>query len=466
MSGTRPFRRVRHVHMIGIGGAGMSGIAEVLINLGFQVTGSDLQLSDVTKRLTGLGVKIHSGHSAENVLDADVVVYSSAVKPENVEIRTAMSAGIPQIPRSEMLAELMRLKVGIAISGTHGKTTTTSMIGAILQHAGLQPTLIVGGIVRALGSGVKMGSGDLLVVEADEFDRSFLKLRPTLAVITTIEPEHLDTYSDLATLQDAFVDFANRVPFYGSIVVCADEPNIQAILPRLKRPVVSYGIHELCDFRASRIEQRDRRIRFLLTERDGTERCCELEVPGTHNVLNALAAIAVASELDVSLETAAAALAEFNGVRRRFEIKGEYGGVVVVDDYAHHPTEVRTTLTTARGCWPGRRIVALFQPHLFSRTRDFAVEFGQALSEADIVLLADVYPSRERPISGVTSELIAQAIRAASDREIHAVGNQPSSEAVRSYTRSGDVLVIMGAGDITRVAQEIVTAGNAAEPTR
>jgi len=452
--------------MIGIGGAGMSGIAEVLLNLDFRVTGSDLQLSDVTERLTTLGATIFHGHSADNVHDADVVVYSSAVKPENVEIRTAMSMGIPQIPRSEMLAELMRLKVGIAISGTHGKTTTTSMVGAILQHAGLQPTLIVGGIVRALGSGVKMGSGDLLVVEADEFDRSFLKLRPTLAVITAIEPEHLDTYTDLAGLQDAFVDFANRVPFYGSIIVCSDEPNIQAILPRLKRPLVSYGIHEPCDFRASRIEQQDRSIRFFLTERDKTEQRCELQVPGIHNVLNALASIAIARELDVSWDAIIAALSEFNGVRRRFEIKGEHEGIVVVDDYAHHPTEVRTTLTTARACWPKRRIVAMFQPHLFSRTRDFAAEFGQSLSQADVVLLADIYPSRERPIPGVTSELIAQAIRSAGNCQVHLMGNQFSVDMIRSFMRTGDVLVVMGAGDITRIAQEFVTAGNAPETPR
>ncbi|MDD5087786.1 MAG: UDP-N-acetylmuramate--L-alanine ligase, partial [bacterium] len=323
MSQALPFRRVRHVHMIGIGGAGMSGIAEVLLNLGFRVTGSDLQISDITERLTQLGATIFSGHSAENVLNSDVVVYSSAVKPENVEIRAAMSAGIPQIARSEMLAELMRLKVGIAIAGTHGKTTTTSMVGAILQHAGLQPTLIVGGIVRALGSGVAMGRSDLLVVEADEFDRSFLKLRPTLAVITTIEPEHLDTYSDLAGLQDAFVDFANRVPFYGSIILCADEPNIQAILPRLKRPVVSYGIHESCDFRASHIEPHGRHMRFLLTERHGAERSCELQVPGTHNVLNALAAIAIARELGVGIVAIRRALARFEGVGRRCESHGE-----------------------------------------------------------------------------------------------------------------------------------------------
>ncbi|MBU0509207.1 UDP-N-acetylmuramate--L-alanine ligase [bacterium] len=460
MSGLRPFRRVRQVHMIGIGGAGMSGIAEVLLNLGFVVTGSDLQLSEVTERLQRLGARIAKGHSSDNVAGADVVVYSSAVKPENVEIRTARSQGIPQIPRSEMLAELMRLKVGVAISGTHGKTTTTSMIGAILQRAERNPTLIVGGIVRALGSGVKMGSGELLVVEADEFDRSFLKLNPTIAAITTIEPEHLDTYTDLPNLQDAFVEFANHVPFYGAVVVCADEPNIQAILPRIKRPIVSYGFGKACEIRALDVEQMGYRTRFQFTMFDDTQRECELQVPGRHNVLNALAAVAIAYELDVSFDVTCAALAEFTGVHRRFEIKGEARGVIVVDDYAHHPTEVRSTLTTARRCWPEKRIVALFQPHLFTRTRDFAREFGIALSEADVILIADIYPARERPIPGITAELIAKSIERG---DVHLVGPQPSARKILEHTQPGDVLIVMGAGDITRTAQEIMTLNDASK---
>jgi len=376
MTASKLFRRVRRVHMVGIAGAGMSGIAEVLLNMGFAVSGSDLQLSDVTERLSALGARITEGHSPEHIENADVVVYSSAVRPENVEIRAAHEKHLPTIPRSEMLAELMRLKVGIAVSGTHGKTTTTSMIGAILQRADLNPTLIVGGIVRSLQSGVKMGTGELLVVEADEFDRSFLKLTPTMAVITTIEPEHLDTYTDLAGVQDAFVEFANKVPFYGSVIVCGDEPNIGAILPRLKRPIVSYGLGGACDFCAGNISSSEHHTRFQVRRGERLSGEIELQVPGRHNVLNALAAIAVASELDVPMEVSRAALAEFSGVRRRFEIKGEAGGVIIVDDYAHHPTEVENTLRTARTCWPDRRIVALFQPHLFTRTRDFAADFG------------------------------------------------------------------------------------------
>lgn len=455
MSSPFLFRRVRHIHMVGIAGAGMSGIAEVLLNLGFVVTGSDLQLSEITTRLQQLGATIFEGHAAENVQGADVLVYSTAVRPENVELRAAREAHLPIIPRSEMLAELMRLKIGIGVSGTHGKTTTTSMIGAILQRAELNPTLIVGGIVRALQSGVKMGSGDLLVVEADEFDRSFLKLTPTFAVITTIEPEHLDTYVDLEGVQDAFVEFANKVPFYGSVIACGDEPNIMNIMPRIKRPVVTYGLSDPCHVRAISLQHEGQLTRFMLCVGERETMPFELQVPGRHNVLNALAAIAVALELDIPLAAVRDGLAGFSGVHRRFEVKGEVGNVVVVDDYAHHPTEVASTLHTARICWPDRRLVALFQPHLFTRTRDFYREFGEVLALADVILLADIYPSRERPIPGVTSELIAEAARAAGARQIEMVGSEELALKVRKQLKPGDALVVMGAGSITRVAQEL-----------
>jgi UDP-N-acetylmuramate--alanine ligase len=441
--------------MVGIGGAGMSGIAEVLLNLGFTVSGSDLHLSDITERLQQLGASIYEGHAPENVQNADVLVFSSAVRPENVELRAARDLRVPTIPRSEMLAELMRLKTGVAVSGTHGKTTTTSMIGAILQRAGMNPTLIVGGIVRALQSGVKMGSGELLVVEADEFDRSFLKLTPTFAVITTIEAEHLDTYTDLEGVQDAFVEFSNKVPFYGSVVVCGDEPNVLNILPRIKRPVVTYGIDETNWIRAENIQHNRQFTYFLLTVGGQPVGPYELQVPGKHNVLNALAAIAIAGVLDVEPQVVREALAEFTGVHRRFEVKGEVNGVVIVDDYAHHPTEVENTLRTARICWPERRLVALFQPHLYTRTRDFATEFGQALSRAEVVLLADIYPSRERPIAGVTSELIATAATDAGATETHMIGNDGLADQTRAYLRPGDALIVMGAGSITRVAEEL-----------
>jgi UDP-N-acetylmuramate--alanine ligase len=441
--------------MIGVAGAGMSGIAEVLLNLGFVVSGSDLASSEVTGRLVRLGATIHEGHSADWVRGADVVVYSSAVRPENVEIRAARDLHIPTIPRSEMLAELMRLKVGIAVSGTHGKTTTTSMIGAILQRADVNPTLIVGGIVRSLQSGVKMGSGDLLVVEADEFDRSFLKLTPTLAVITTIEPEHLDTYTDLAGVQDAFVEFANKVPFYGSVIVCGDEPNITAILPRLKRPIVSYGFSDGCDFRIDDLVFRGNHSCFRVQGGKEAGKLFELQVPGRHNVLNAVAAIAIADELDVPVDIMREALAEFSGVHRRFEIKGEFDGVMIVDDYAHHPTEVASTLKTAKTCWPDRRLVALFQPHLFTRTRDFAHDFGSVLALADVILLTDIYPSREKPIPGITSELIAAAASQAGARDVRLIGSEGLADTARQMLRRGDALVVMGAGSVTRVAQEL-----------
>jgi UDP-N-acetylmuramate--alanine ligase len=460
MSSPRLFRRVRHIHMTGIGGAGMSGIAEVLLNLGFTVSGSDLLLSDVTKRLAQLGAAISEGHDAANVRNCDVLVYSSAVRPENVEIRAARERHIPTIPRSEMLAELMRLKIGIAVSGTHGKTTTTSMIGAVLQKANLNPTLIVGGIVRALQSGAKLGTGDLLVVEADEFDRSFLKLTPTLAVITTIEPEHLDTYTDLAGVQDAFVEFANRVPFHGTVVVCGDEPNITSILPRIKRPVVSYGFGESCRFRARNIKQDRTRIHFEAVAGSESLGNFELQVPGWHNVLNALAAITISDELDVPPDVTRAALAEFSGVHRRFEIKGESNGTIIVDDYAHHPTEVENTLKTARECWPERRLVALFQPHLFTRTRDFAADFGRALGKADVILLADIYPARERPIEGITSELIAEAARRTGSPDVTLVGSSEIAKHVRCAIGQNDVLVVMGAGSITWVADELSQAAH------
>ena len=319
----------------------------------------------------------------------------------------------------------------------------------------MNPTLIVGGIVRALQSGVKMGSGELLVVEADEFDRSFLKLTPTFAVITTIEPEHLDTYIDLEGVQDAFVEFANKVPFYGSVVACGDEPNIQAILPRIKRPIVTYGLDEHCSIRAADIKHNRQITTFRLMIGERSTISFELQVPGRHNVLNALAAIAVGIELDVSLEALRDGLAGFSGVHRRFEVKGEVNGVVIVDDYAHHPTEVASTLGTARICWPERRIVALFQPHLYTRTRDFAREFGEALTLADLILLADIYPSRERPIPGITSELIAEFAREFGSKNLQLVGAENIAASVRTVLKAGDALIVMGAGSITRVAQEL-----------
>jgi UDP-N-acetylmuramate--alanine ligase len=458
MTNQRPFRRIRQVHMIGIGGAGMCGIAEVLLNRGFSVSGSDLQLSPVTERLARLGATINAGHSAGHIAGADVVVYSSAVRPENVELRAARDERIPTIPRSEMLAELMRMKTGIAVAGTHGKTTTTSMVGAILRHAGWNPTLIVGGIVRAIDSGAQIGTGDYMVVEADEFDRSFLKLSPTLAVITTIEAEHLDTYGDLEGVKDAFVEFASRVPFYGTVIVCGDDPEVRSVMPRIKRPILTYGFAADCDLHATDIEVDGVHSRFKVVSRTLPETLLELQVPGRHNVLNALAALGVADELEIPRAVACEGLAGFTGVRRRFEIKGEHSGVVIVDDYAHHPTEVASVLRTARASWRDRRIVALFQPHLFTRTRDFYDEFGRVLALADRILLAPVYGAREQPISGVTSELIAESARHHGATQVNVLNTDDIASAALPDLRSGDVVLVMGAGNITRVSDELVAA--------
>jgi UDP-N-acetylmuramate--alanine ligase len=455
MSHGRTFRRVKHVHMIGIGGAGMCGIAEVLLNRGFIVSGSDLTASESTVRLERLGVVVQVGHTVEAILNADVVVYSSAVRPENVELRAARDAHIPTIPRSEMLAELMRLKTGIAIAGTHGKTTTTSLIGTVLQSAGYNPTVIVGGIVKALDTGAAMGAGEFMVVEADEFDRSFLKLSPTLAVITTVEAEHLDTYGDLEAVKDAFVEFANKVPFYGVVVVCGDSPEIQSLLPRFKRPLLTYGFG------------RDNMLRIKINSQHGLETVFtvetgfyagaefHLQIPGKHNVLNAAAAIGIAAELDITYESLFQALREFTGVRRRFELKGEVDGVVVVDDYAHHPTEIENVLHTARTCFPERRIVALFQPHLFTRTRDFHDEFGRALALADVSMVTDIYPARERPLSGIDAGLIVSAaVRHGANLTTWITGTDVV-QRVRGVLRKNDALIVMGAGDITRIAAEL-----------
>lgn len=449
------FRGVRKVHMIGIGGAGMCGIAEVLLSHGFEITGSDLQLSEVTDRLTKLGAVIHQGHSADNLSGADVVVFSSAVRPENVEVRRARDLRIPTIPRSEMLAELMRLKIGIAIAGTHGKTTVTSMLGTILHEAELKPTIIVGGKIRSLATGVISGSGDLLVVEADEFDRSFLKLSPTLAVITTIETEHLDTYTDLEDIKDAFVEFANKVPFYGTVAVNGDDANVRNVLPRIKRQTVTFGLGAENNFRATRIRHKDGVVSFELKNNANESAEVRLQSPGEHNVMNALAAAAIASELEIPLPVIADALAKFSGVHRRFEVKKSTPELVIIDDYAHHPTEIAQTLRTARTCWPNRRLVVLFQPHLFSRTRDFAEEFAAALSTADVMLITDIFPSREQPMEGVTSDLIISAAIKRAKSTVHHIPGARIAEPAKELLNNGDVLVVMGAGSITKIADEL-----------
>jgi UDP-N-acetylmuramate--alanine ligase len=456
------FLKLRRLHFVGAGGVGMSGLAEILLlSTPLEISGCDLTRSENTERLLKLGARIAVGHDPSHVRESDLVVVSSAVEEANPEVAAARARGIPVIRRAEMLAEIMRLKQGVAVAGTHGKTTTTSLTGMILTEAGFDPTIVVGGRVRILGTNARLGKGDYLVAEADEFDRSFLELVPVVAVITNIEADHLDTYRDVDDIRDAFATFANRVPFYGAVIACADDPGVNAILPRIKRRLVTYGESDGAALAARDIRLDAAGTSFEVWEGNtwslGSVR---LSLPGRHNVANALAAIAVGRELSVPFPTIARALAEFTGVVRRFETKGERGGVLVVDDYAHHPTELTATLASARQVYPGRRIVALFQPHLFSRTRHFAQEFGQALTACDLAIVMDVYPSREKPVEGVTGELIANAARRAGCADVAYVPEKARvvGELTR-LTRPGDVLLTVGAGDVVRFGEEFLARG-------
>ncbi len=433
----------------------MCGLAEVLFNSGYQVSGSDVKLGDATERLTGLGIKIFGGHSKENVNQADVVVVSSAVGENNLEVTSAHERNIPVIRRSEMLGELMRMKYGIAIAGTHGKTTTTSMVGQILTEGGLDPTIIVGGKVLNLDSSAKLGGGEYLVAEADEFDRSFLRLYPTIAVITTLEAEHLDYYRSMEELEFAFVQFANKVPFYGRLVLCLDEKSLQDLIPKIKRPISTYGLLPQADMQAENIKLSENRSRFVVKYKGNELGAAELQVPGIHNVKNALAASLVGLELDIPWEKITLALRQFRGVRRRFEIKGQPKGIMIVDDYAHHPTEIEATLRAAKDGW-NKRIVVVFQPHLYSRTRDFAQQFGKSFLYCDILVVTDVYAAREEPIPGVSGELVSQATKHCGHKQVH---YKPKTEEIVPFLldtlREGDMLITMGAGDIYKIAEQI-----------
>jgi UDP-N-acetylmuramate--alanine ligase len=443
------FGKYKKLFFVGIGGAGMSGIAELLFNLGFEIRGSDLTPSSVTEYLASLGIAVYNEHSSDNLKDADLVVISSAVGDDNPEVIAARSSGIPVIKRAEMLGELMRLKRSIGISGTHGKTTTTSMIGRILQQAEYDPTIIVGGIVAGLGSGAALGRGDYLVAEADEYDRSFLAMYPTIAVVTNIEADHMDCYDGMDDLLTSFATYMNRVPFYGAVVMSADDANLTAIRPRLTRPVTTFGFGADADFRAVDVNLHEGGSVFNVYH--GTEPLGEirLRVPGRHNVANALAAITAAREVEVPMTASAEGLASFGGVERRFEIVAEVNDVLLVDDYAHHPTEIAATLATAKETY-NRRVVVVFQPHLYSRTRDFAAKFAEALSRADECLLVDIYPAREKPIEGVTSELIAAQAAKLGIGNFRCIGvRQNVAGAVSEIVRSGDMVITMGAGSIT-----------------
>jgi UDP-N-acetylmuramate--alanine ligase len=448
------FGKIQHIHFVGIGGIGMSGIAEVLANLGYQVSGSDLKESAVTERLRSLGITVHLGHESQAIEGAQVVVISSAVKGDNPEVIAAHGAKIPVIPRGEMLAELMRMKYGIAVAGSHGKTTTTSMVAQLLSQGGIDPTIVIGGKLGTIGSNAKLGKGPFLVAEADESDGSFLLLNPTLAVITNIDREHLDHYKDLEEIQDAFVTFANKIPFYGSVFLCLDDANAAAVRPRLKRQVRTYGTHPQVDIRAREIRQEGFRTYFKVTAHGQDLGAFSLGVPGHHMVLNALAAIGVALELDVKPEVIRASLSSFTGADRRFQLKGEKGGVLVVDDYGHHPTEIAATLAAARAGFPERRIVAAFQPHRYSRTKALLEEFGTAFFLADAVVVTDIYPAGEPPIPGLNGAQVVEALRAHGQKEVHLVNRvEDLPEHLLSLTRPGDLLLTFGAGTITQVGQ-------------
>jgi UDP-N-acetylmuramate--alanine ligase len=456
--------RVRHVHFIGIGGIGMSGLAEILRTLDFDVSGSDLKPNENTRRLGGLGVRVFIGHAAENVAGADVVVYSSAIPTQNPEIGRARELEIPIIPRAEMLAELMRVRYAVTIAGSHGKTTTTSLVATVLRAAGLDPTVVVGGKVNALGSNARLGEGDLFVAEADESDGSFLKLTPTIAVVTNIDEEHLDHYGTHDAIKDAFVHYANKVPFYGLNVLCLDHPTVQEILPRLERRHVTYGVSRQADYRASGV-----RFEGLSTHFDAFRRSEPLgryvvRMPGAHNVLNALAAVAVADELEVPLDVTRDAIAGFHGVQRRFTVLGQpgyskngrRGDVMIVDDYAHHPAEIEATLDAAQRGFE-RRVVVAFQPHRYTRTKLLFEAFTRAFNKADVVLVTDVYPAGEAPIAGATGHALAEAIRAHGHRAVSFVkGKAQVAKALFDVVEPGDIVIALGAGDINASARELL----------
>jgi UDP-N-acetylmuramate--alanine ligase len=451
------FRKFKKIHFIGIGGIGMSGIAELLLNLNFNVTGSDLKLSDTTAHLEEKGATVFEGHDPENVDASDVVVYSSAVTLDNPEVQEAQERNIPIIRRAEMLGELLKLKsYSIAVAGTHGKTTTTSMIGNMMTAGGLDPTLIIGGIIKNLKSNALLGQGDYVVAEADEFDRTFLSLTPTIAVITSIEKEHLDTYADLDDLKNAFVQFANKVPFYGVVLACLDETHVQDILPRFTRSVITYGLSVQADVRAVNVKYEENLSEFDIQVGEKNYGRITLNSPGEHNVKNATATVALGLELGMEFKDIQAGIQSYETVNRRFEFKGKVEDVLFVDDYAHHPTEVKATLTAAKQGW-NRRVVAVFQPHLFSRTRDFANDFGKAFLNSDVVFVTDVYPSREKPIEGITGKLVSDAARSFGHKNVYYIKDKEDLPArVSEKLESGDIVITIGAGDITRYNKEIM----------
>lgn len=455
------FRKTRHIHFIGIGGAGMSGIAEVLLNLGYKVSGSDLSQSESVKHLLNLGAEVFVGHKASNINGAEVVVVSSAVSPDNEEILTAKGKLIPVIPRAEMLAELMRLKYGVAIAGAHGKTTTTSMIASVLSSGGLDPTVVIGGRVNSIGSGAKLGQGDFLVAEADESDGSFLKLTPTIAVVTTIDAEHLDHYGDISEIKKAFLKFINKVPFYGSSVLCLDQGHIQSLIPQVEKRFITYGFTGQAEYTARDMTFSGKATKFMAFRRGKALGNIRLNIPGVHNVQNSLSAIAVGIELDMDFNSIKRGLEEFSGVQRRFQIKGEVDGIMVVDDYGHHPTEIKATLRAAKEGWKEKRLITIFQPHRYTRTRDILKEFYTAFYDSDSVVVTDIYPAGEKPIDGINGRLVYEGVRGHGHRDAVFIGDKDEIvEYLSKKARSGDMIITLGAGDIWKVGEEFLRVKN------
>jgi UDP-N-acetylmuramate--alanine ligase len=451
------FKRIRHIHFVGIGGIGMSGIAEVLLNLGYRVSGSDQKESDTTERLRRLGGEIGIGHKAANVGTPHVVVISSAVKDDNVEVVAAREKQIPVIPRAEMLAELMRLKYGVAVAGAHGKTTTTSLVATLLAAGGIDPTVVIGGKLNSLGTNAKLGQGEFLVAEADESDGSFLMLSPAVAVVTNIDAEHLDYYKDLDAIKAAFLAFINKVPFYGLAVLCLDQPHIQALIPSIRKRFQTYGLSTQADYQARDISLRPFGSTFRVMHRARDLGLFELSVPGVHNISNCLAAVVVARELDIDVETIRKALGSFAGVQRRFQLKGEACGVTVVDDYGHHPTEVRATLAAASIAGRERRVVAVFQPHRYTRTLHLLEEFCTAFNQADKLIVMDIYAAGEKPIPGVTGRALFEGIKKHGHKDAIYL---PDGEAVLGHMATalgkGDLLITLGAGDVWKLGEQIL----------
>ena len=450
------FKNIHKIHFVGIGGIGMSGIAEILLDQGFEVSGSDNSLTEITDRLTKLGAKIYKSHSPENLKDADVLVYSSAVTTDNPEVAAAIKKNIPVIKRSEMLAETMRMKYGIGIAGTHGKTTTTSMVGLCLTEGGIDPTIIVGGKLSGLGgTNARLGNGEFIVVEADEFDRTFLKLTPVIAALTTLESEHLDTYKDLDDIKSAFIEFANKVPFYGFVVLCLDEPALLEIIPKINKKIITYGTTPHADIRAVDITHNEFSSSYTIKHNGEDLGKIKLNVPGVYNVKNSLVAVSIAKELGIGFPVIKKALEKFSGVYRRFEIKYNKE-ILVVDDYAHHPTETTASLEGVRAGWK-RRLVVVFQPHLYSRTRDFYQEFGKSFLNSDVFICTDVYPAREELIEGVDGKMISDITQKFGHKNVHYVSDKTEiPEYLLNIVEDDDIVITMGAGDIWKYGEKFV----------